>query len=153
SFINSQLNGADTFTVPPPTLNPIIKSEVNISDKTGALNRSPVFSVEDISAFCLVLKPYFSVADYTKLENLLSSELSIDSRLVFNGNGNGLANAFKQLYDAQLIYGCSKIEMESWLARNFCYFSKGKKKNYSLKYLNDIISSQNPGSKRPILKI
>lgn len=82
---------------------------------------------------------------------LFQSGRSDTGPLTFNGNGNQLADAFKQLYEANLVVGCNKTGLESWVLKHFLYRDKDKVKNFTEKYLNDIISSDTKSCQSPIL--
>ena len=72
------------------------------------------------------------------------------NHLVFMGNGKQLAEAFKQLFDANLIAACNKAELQNWIKTHFVYREKGIQKNLTEKYLQDIISSNTKACKSPL---
>ncbi len=90
----------------------------------------PVFKEGIAEEFFNLVKEYFAVEKNEKIKNLITSNVSPSEAFIFNGPGNQLADASKQLFDANLIVGCSKAELESWIQENFQYRDKGKIKSY-----------------------
>jgi hypothetical protein len=121
----------------------------NITKESG--NGTPVIKEQVIPDLYTLLKDYFVPEDQENLLMLFQSGRCDTSPLTFNGNGNQLADAFKQLYEANLIVGCNKTGLESWVLRHFLYRDKDKVKNFTEKYLNDIISSDTKSCQSPIL--
>ncbi|MCE7072610.1 hypothetical protein LZG74_20015 [Dyadobacter sp. CY327] len=85
--------------------------------------------------------------------SLLTDNISPRQKLLFNSNGNQLADAFKQLIEANLIVSCSKAELESWIITHFQYVSNARAKPFTTGYLNGIISSDTKICKSPILDV
>jgi hypothetical protein len=124
------------------------------ADQNKSAIRYPTFAAGMASQFYEVLKDYFVVEDHVKLKRLLLNDQTPEPPLIFRGNGNQLADAFKQLYDANLIVGCQQADLEKWLAPKFLYVSpKGKTSEFTEGYLNDLISTNMRPCKSPILKI
>jgi hypothetical protein len=118
------------------------------------VNRYPTFKEGAANQLYSILKPYFIAEDHFKLENLLLNNQTPESPLVFRDNGNKLADAFKQLYDARLIVGCQLIDLEKWIAPKFLYLrNDGEQREFSDGYLNGMISTKSRPCKSPILKI
>ena len=84
---------------------------------------------------------------------LLNATGTLGEPLFFSGAGNQLADAFKQLYDSSLIVGCNKAELEEWILTNFIYRDKGIQKNYTQKYLQDMISSNTKSCQSPLFDV
>ncbi|MDB5011868.1 MAG: hypothetical protein JWQ25_70 [Daejeonella sp.] len=103
--------------------------------------------------FYKLFKDYFPEADRPFLEALIIDDKEPDKRLGFKANGNQLADAFKQLYESNLIVGCSKAQLEKWIIKNFCYVHNACFKEFSEGYLNAIISSDIKKCQSPILDI
>lgn len=116
-------------------------------------DEAPVIKEHVIPEFYAILKDYFIPEEQDKLLKLLQSGKSDVAALTFNGNGNRLADAFKKLFDTYLIVGCNKSGLESWILKHFRYSNNGQAKNYTEKYLNDIISSDIKNCQSPILEI
>jgi hypothetical protein len=72
---------------------------------------------------------------------------------MFIGNGNQLADAFKQLIEANLITGCSKRQLEKWITETFEYQYKNSVRSFTPRYLNGIISSESRLCQSPILDV
>jgi hypothetical protein len=69
-----------------------------------------------------LLKAYFVPEDHAALEKLLLYDEAPAAPLVFRGFATQLADAFKQLYDANLIVSCRKSDLEKWIARSSCTY-------------------------------
>ncbi len=100
-----------------------------------------------------ILKPFFSSFQHSELLRILRDGTDAKEKLIFRDNGNRLADMFKQLYDADLIAGCTKKKVEEWTIRNFLFISRNEVKYYKTHYVNDIISTNKVITKRPIIKV
>ncbi|WP_114778734.1 hypothetical protein [Botryobacter ruber] len=100
-----------------------------------------------------ILKGYFTSEDQQPLLSLLQENRIVSSPLLFHGNGNQLADAFKQLYEANLIVGCLKGELEAWIASNFAYVYRKQQRTLPPNYLAAIISSNAKPCQSPILDV
>jgi hypothetical protein len=100
-----------------------------------------------------ILKGYFTPEDQEQLSPLLQENRSPSSPLLFHGNGNQLADAFKQLYEANLIVGCLKGELEAWISANFAYVYRKQQRTLPPGYLAAIISSNARPCQSPILDV
>jgi hypothetical protein len=113
----------------------------------------PIFYEQIIAQFLQLMKPYFSDTDYKQLSALIKIHATPEARLVFRGNGNQLSDAFKQLYEANLIIGCKKSDLEKWIAKHFLYAAKDTPKEYTEGWLSAVISTDTKFCKSPILQI
>lgn len=113
----------------------------------------PVFKEEIADEFLTLIKQYFSESDRAILMKLLTSTDSVVNPLIFNVPGNQLADAFKQLFDSNLLIGCNKAELEKWIQHNFQYRDKGVVKSYTEKYLQDMISSNTKACQSPLFDV
>jgi hypothetical protein len=113
----------------------------------------PRFKTDLIIQIFEILKDFFEPEEQVKFKELLETGENITSPILFLDNGNRLADAFKQLYEADLIIGCQKKELEFWIAKNFKYRYRGKIKSYTERYLNDIISSNHDKCQKPFLNV
>jgi hypothetical protein len=113
----------------------------------------PIFSPEFINVIFELLKDFFSKEHQTKLKEILQNGSIADTRLTFLDNGNRLADAFKQLIKSDIIKGCEQKELEAWIQKNFCYRYRNKIKEYTPRYLNDIISTNKEKCQNPILNV
>jgi len=128
-----------------------IKAEAIISQP---INSIPVFKSEITEDLFALLKDYFVLNDQSELMALLQNTATISNKLlVFHGNGNQLADAFKQLFDANLIVGSNKAQLIQWILQHFSYKDKNSQRNYTEKYLNDIISTDTKNCQSPILDV
>lgn len=117
------------------------------------IKANPAFREEIIPELYSLLKNYFSASDQHRLMNLLRSIDSIAEPLVFIGKGNQLADAFRQLFDANLIAGCNKAELQNWILVHFLYREKGMQKHFNERYLQDMISSNTKSCQSPLFDI
>lgn len=113
----------------------------------------PVFKEDIIPELYSLLKDYFKPGEQKKLMSLLQSKDSIDGPLLFTGNGNQLADAFRQLFDANLVAGCNKTELQQWIFSHFLYREKGMEKHFTERYLQDMISSNTKSCQAPLFDI
>ncbi|WP_299285049.1 hypothetical protein [uncultured Mucilaginibacter sp.] len=113
----------------------------------------PIFTGNTLDTFIQIVKNYFSLEDQAFLFPLLHDNLKLERSLVFKGNGNQLADAFKQLYEANFIVGCAKTDLEEWISINFEYVYRNQRKTLPVNYLNSIISSNTKPCQSPILDI
>ncbi|MEJ8802123.1 hypothetical protein [Pontibacter sp. H249] len=113
----------------------------------------PHFTDGVAEKFTEVLKGYFTQADQDQLLPLFLHNQAPASPLLFHGNGKQLADAFKQLYEANLIVGCLKGEMEMWITKHFAYVYRGQQKSLPPNYLGAIISSNAKPCQSPILDV
>ncbi len=101
-----------------------------------------------------LLKDYFLLEDHVALEKLLLYDEAPAAPLVFRGFATQLADAFKQLYDANLIVGCRKSDLEKWIAPKFMYLSQqSEPRELPEGYLSGLMSENTRPCKSPILKI
>lgn len=117
------------------------------------VRRLPVFIEGVAEQFFRIFKEYFNEQEQQPLFSLLTTNTSSKSKLLFNSNGNQLADAFKQLIEDNLIVSCNKAELESWIIEHFQYVSNGHAKSFTAGYLNGIISSDVKICKSPILTV
>jgi hypothetical protein len=117
------------------------------------VRRFPVFVESIAEQFFRIFKEYFGEQEQQSLLSLLTNNISPKKKLLFNSNGNQLADAFKQLIEGNLIVSCSKAELENWIIEHFRYVSSGVAKSFTAGYLNGIISSDAKICKSPILTV
>jgi hypothetical protein len=115
--------------------------------------RNPVFVQEYLPDFYVIIRDFFSKNEQDSLIHLLETGVELDKPIVFQDTGNRLADAFKQLYEANIIVDCQKKELESWICRNFVFIHRQKVKQFIPKYLNEIISTTKDKCQRPILNV
>ena len=113
----------------------------------------PKFNYQYIDDFLQLIRTYFSEEHFNQLAALIKLDEQPASQLIFNGNSNKLADAFKQLYEANLIVGCNKAELEKWILKHFLYSNGDKVNEYSEGWLSAIISSDAKVCKSPILEV
>ena len=113
----------------------------------------PVFAQDYLHEVYEIIRDFFSAEDQIDLLYLLENSSNVQKPLVFLDAGNRLADAFKQLYGADIIRGCQKKELESWICLNFAYVYRDKVRPFIPKYLNEIISTTKDKCKRPFLDV
>jgi len=113
----------------------------------------PKFDQQSASDFLKIMKSYFSEEHHSQLSALISDHTAPKNRLIFKGNGNQLADAFKQLIEYNLITGCLKSDLEKWVAKNFLYGTGVTPKEYTEGWVGAIISEDTKPCKSPIIEI
>ncbi|WP_354304606.1 hypothetical protein [Pedobacter sp. UYP1] len=113
----------------------------------------PKFDQQSASDFLKIMRSYFSEEDQTQLSALVFDNTTPIDRLIFKGNGNQLADAFKQLIEANLITGCLKTNLEKWIAKNFLYGTGEVPKEYTEGWVGAIISEDTKPCKSPIIDV
>lgn len=132
----------------------ILEEDSDFQDKNPVFIIAPVIIVQEAREdFYQILKDYFAATDLDHLKSLIINSEEREHMLTYNGNGNQLADAFKQLYEANLIVGCTKAQLEKWISRHFSYISNNQLKHSTAGYLNGIISSDIKKCQSPILDI
>lgn len=122
--------------------------------KSGIKFKSkPIFNPEKISDIYHVLKDFFDPEQQPLLEGILKNGVDVDEHLLFLGNGNRLADSFRILIKANIITGCLQQELENWIFRNFKYKNGYEIKSFTLRYLNDVISTNKGLCKNPIMLV
>lgn len=124
------------------------------NDDNISAEAKPAFSIEGASAFLEIVNGFFPDTQQVALEALIRKQHKPAETLLFRSNGNRLADAFKQLYEANFITGCQKKDLAQWIAQNFQYQNKGIK-SYKLATLESIISNKEGKMpcKKPLLKV
>ncbi|MHB1179085.1 MAG: hypothetical protein ACYCZO_12235 [Daejeonella sp.] len=125
----------------------------NKEDKQVKQTMNPIFKPEHIPTIFELLKDFFSMEQQAQLKKVLETGGETSDTLLFLDTGNRLADAFKQLINADVITGCQKKELESWIQRNFKYRYRQEIKSFTPRYLNDIISTLKDKCQKPILSV
>lgn len=112
-----------------------------------------VFKPEAIPQIFDILKDHFPKTQQGELKRIIETGDNSKEALFFMGSGNRLADAFKQLYVGDFITGCEKKELEGWIAKNFQFRWRQEVKNFSARYLNDIISTPKDKCENPLLNL
>ena len=139
------------FKIIEPGVQP--SSPPTISTTSNKRKSWPVLKEGVAEEFFNLVREYFAAESSGEIKNLLISNKPPSEPFVFNGAGNQLADAFKQLFDANMIVGCNKAELENWIQQNFQYRDKGIVKSYTEKYLQDMISSNTKACQSPIFDV
>ncbi|HXB39233.1 MAG TPA: hypothetical protein VNZ49_01755 [Bacteroidia bacterium] len=121
--------------------------------ETKAPSIKPIFKPETIQTIFDLLKDFFSMEHQIQLKQIFETGNNTSEHLIFLGSGNRLADAFKQLIKADIITGCEQKELENWIYINFKYRYRKKIKDFTLRYLNDIISTNKDLCQRPLLNV
>lgn len=113
----------------------------------------PVLKPEAVQTVFDILKDFFKEEQKKELKQLLKTGNNTGEHLIFLDNGNRLADAFKQLKNADIITGCEKKELEYWIGKNFKFRHRQEIKEYKPRYLNDIISTNKDKCQNPLLNV
>lgn len=115
--------------------------------------RGPTFVSAILSSLFDILKGYVDLSHHNEMEELLKNGVEAREPILFLDNGNRLADAFKQLFEANLIVGCEKQELCEWVVRNFRYRYRQEIKEFKYRYLKDIIATNKDKCRNPILNV
>lgn len=113
----------------------------------------PILKTESLDIVFDILKDFFSQEQKPVLKELLQTGNKASEHLIFLDNGNRLADAFKQLKKADVILGCEQKELEKWISENFKFRFRQEIKDFTPRYLNDIISTNKDLCKKPLLNV
>lgn len=127
--------------------------EISEDPLLGKMKGNPSFNQEYIDEILNILKPHFPNEQHDELARILQTGSDAKNILNFLGNGNRLADGFKQLKDADIITRCTKKELEKWILNKFSYRFRNEKKRYTAKYLNDIISTTKDKCQKPLINV
>ena len=132
-------------------ISPLPEPEQKSGEPTKQVSHYPTFTAGTARQFYRILKDYFVTEDHSRLENLLLSDDTPATPLVFRGNANQLADAFKQLYDARMIVGCRMSDLEKWIAPKFMYLNnQSEPRELPEGYLSGFMSENTRPCKSPI---
>lgn len=114
----------------------------------------PALLPECVNTVFDIIIPYFDESDYNDVLNLLTTGKPTNRKLLFRGNGNALAHAYKTLFESNYVAkGCEKQDVESLLFDSCCYLHRKQIKHFTEDYLHKCISRNFYPCKKPILKI
>lgn len=151
-MLNKLIFEVEQILYPPQLLQHDYADDQNLKDLVE-IQGLPNFTDGTAKSFMDIIYPYFSDEQIPYLKSLIIENKKSKNSLIFRGNGNQLADAFKQLFEANLIVGCKKNELERWISTHFLYLYKNITKEYTEGYLNGIISSDGKPCKSPILEV
>lgn len=100
-----------------------------------------------------ILKNYFSDDEKENLKQIINTGDSVTSKLLFKSNGNKLTDAFRKLYDANLITGCEKTTLINWIITNFQFTKKDTFGDFIYNTVEKTISRNDIFCKNPILDV
>jgi len=104
------------------------------------------FKQDEINKIHDYLKIYFPKQE-DKLLMLLKDANSLNSTLLFHGNGKTLLDCFKQLMQGQFLNVPSQVDFEKWITETFRYLYRNKDNHFTIKYANRIISGNERAAK------
>jgi hypothetical protein len=113
----------------------------------------PVIDKGALLEFYNILMDYFKKDDHEELLRILKTGDQVNNHLLFMGNGNKLADCYKQLFAANLIAGCNKKQLRKWIMNNFNYINGDEICSYKDSTLEDILSSKDDKCKSPIIDV
>ena len=113
----------------------------------------PIFKPTLIATIFNLLKDFFNANQQSQFRDMLETGDNSPEQLIFLDSGNRLADAFKQLKKSDIITGCDQKELEEWIYNNFLFRHRQTIKSFTLRYLNDIISTNSDPCKKPILNV
>ena len=122
-------------------------------EELSSSETAPVFTSQFIPVIFDILKEFFTGSNHSEFLRILQTGKDAKKPLLFKDSGKRLTDAFKQLYNAGIIIGCQKKELESWICKNFQYRYRGAVKTFTRKYVADVISSKDDNCARPIFNV
>lgn len=142
----------ETVAVQEATAEPVLSEEQITTAKI--VGYYPTFQPGVAEQLFGLFKAYFVPEEHPVLEKLLLYDEAPAIPLLFRGSATQLTDAFKQLYDANLIVGCRKSDLEKWIAPKFMYLSpQSEPRELPEGYLHSLISEKTRPCKSPILNI
>ncbi|MEJ7692292.1 hypothetical protein [Daejeonella sp.] len=129
------------------------EDSIDTAEESKTVNSIPLFSIALQNEILNVLLDFFMPEDRDALKEVITNRVNPSRKLLFNGNGNQLADAFKQLIESNLITGCSKRQLEKWITEIFQYQYKNNVRPFTARYLNGIISYESRQCQSPILDV
>ena len=134
------------------------RDEPELSDEQSAtakiIGYYPTFQPGVAEQLFGLFKAYFVPEEHPALEKLLLFDEAPVNSLLFRGSATQLTDTFKQLYDANLIVGCRKTDLERWMAPKFLYLSpQSEPRELPEGYLHSLISEKTRPCKSPIMQI
>jgi hypothetical protein len=151
-------SNSETPSLPETALVQEVTAEPEINEEKAATAKLagyyPTFKAGAAAQLFSLLKEYFVPEEHAALEKLLLYDEDPASPLLFRGAATRLTDAFKRLYDAKLIVGCRKSDLEKWIAPKFLYLSpQSEPRELPEGYLHSLISEKTRPCKSPILQI
>ena len=113
----------------------------------------PIFKPEMIDTIFDLLKDFFSIEQQKDFKTFIETGNNVNEKLLFLDNGNRLADAFKQLKNADFITGCNQTDLINCIEKNFNYRYRNEVKSYRTKYLESIISTNKELCQKPIFLV
>jgi hypothetical protein len=131
-----------------------IEEQIAAQEATKPIGHYPTFTAGTTAQLYHILKDYFIPEDHARLEKLLLEDETPEPPLIFRGQANQLADAFKQLFDARMIVSCRMVDLQKWIAPKFKYINnQSEVRNLSDDYLSGLMSEHSRPCKSPILQI
>ncbi|MBX2952286.1 MAG: hypothetical protein KF870_07260 [Leadbetterella sp.] len=135
----------------PPQKESYINNFRNHEDQVSSL---PLFSDGCKTDLFNILISYFDKINHDPLLSLITNGIEPQQKLLFRDSGNKLTYALKEIFEARLITGVNKKQLEEWVIRNFQFLKTGKTvADYRKDAVHVIISGNSSPAKNPILKI
>lgn len=113
----------------------------------------PKLNTEAVELLFTILKDYFSMKHQEELKRILETGDNASEKLLFNDNGNRLTDAFKKLKDNEIIKGCQKKDLITWITRNFTFVYRNTIREFKPDTVRKEISRNDQPSMWPLLKI
>lgn len=110
----------------------------------------PVFNTDAIETILGDLNPYFDVSTHTKLRQLIETGATSE-KLLFLDNANKLCDYFKRAFESNILKGCNKKELNSWIVNSFQYKNGGVEQNFKPRTVENVLSSRESLCKNPII--
>jgi hypothetical protein len=159
NFYNSLNAFYEKQIIPQSLIDYLEKIEIPSLQETTKIQSFSLNPKKTLPVFCQkddiykVLYKYFEKEQQETFKYALEKGSSSE-KLVFKGQGNQLADAFKKLYEFNLIIACNKEGLILWIISVFEYQNlKKENTRFNKSYLEEIISGTQKDCKNPILDI
>lgn len=132
------------------TIAPTQQNENKKSDEVEYFPK-PCFKAELIENITLELNTFFDPSQHFELKRIIETGSNTIEKLLFKDNGNRLTDYFKQLFERDVITGCTKKDLINWIVVNFKFTYRSSQKEFKYKTVESIISGNENPCKNPIV--
>lgn len=132
---------------PKPQQNEIAKTEM----PQELYIPKPCFEPESIESIIQDLNTFFDISQHSELKRIIETGSNTNEKLLFRDNGNRLTDYFKELFESDIIIGCTKKDLINWIVENFKYTYRSTQKEFIYKTVEKIISNKDRLCKNPII--
>ncbi len=143
----------DTPNTPDILDTPDTSDTPDTPDTSEPLDIKPTFDPDSILDFYKIHIGFFNEEDRTLLLKLLETGDDLAARILFKSNGNRLTDSFKKMIEHNLITGCQKIDLQTWISNNFSFLYRNTIKLFTEDYIEKCISRDYYPCQSPLIEI